>query len=352
MPRAVTEDELLSGSDDDVSQETVDSLDELKDLEDDDPPPKKDDDEKNVEVVIVDGDEVEEKDGERTEAEASGEVLLDDEDAGEEIGTDYLTAWEKKNFSKAMRGRVNRERRAKFEAEGRAEQEAKGRREAETRLHEAEKMSATLLSKVLDGDIKDKTAELLKAKEDGNSADEIKLQGDLDDLRARRRDVEAAKTRMEERAEVKDEPKTENTNLTRWIGRNRWFGNKEFSRDILVARSLDQELGLEVKAGGFRFGPSTPEYFAELDRRIHAERPQLRSRIRQVYGGTPKPKVAPVVRSGGGRQAQASTGGKVFLTKADLENARNFGLTTKQQLVEYARAKRDREQKERGGRNA
>lgn len=351
--RAVSDDELLRDEEEAPAEDALDGLDLTAEDETPQAEDAKDDD---LEVVILDEDEGKDKEKAEVADEKDAEVVgQDEDDTGEVVETpQFLTEWEKKNYSQAMQQRVMRERRAKkaeadarLAAETRADTEARGRQAAEANLRASEKLSATLLSDLFGRDIVAKTALLKAAKEAGNTDDELKLQGELEDLRAKKRDVDAAKDRLEKAPATEEKPAV-NPLTEQWMGRNRWFNDKAFERQRRLTMTLDRELAEEVKSGTFRHQANTAEYFAELDKRIHAEMPQLRARIRQAYGGPTKTqaRVAPVSRAA---PARTAGNGKVFLTKDDLENARNFGVDTsdKKQLAEYARNKRAREQQER-----
>lgn len=260
-----------------------------------------------------------------------------DEDAGE-----GLTKWEKENYSKAMQDRVLRERRLRRQAEERAEELDRRTRELELRAYNSDKAGLDILSSSIDRDIKEKTAELKIAKEEGNTDNEISLTGELEELRAKKRKVESTKETLRK----PEEKPVINTMAKRWLDRNRWFSNEAFRAEQGYAQAIDSALAAEGK-----LKPDTPEYFVELDKRIHERIPVLRSKIKKVFGGNaPTNKAAPV----GMRRsvAQKPVGNKVVLTKEDLRNAQDFGIDIKNktQLAAYARAKRDRELAERNER--
>ena len=347
----MTDEDLLAGSDDDSAPSILDGL-------DDDPPPAADpgsdthlrdvEDDDKLEVVLVDGDETESQaaDDGRDGAETDANPDLTDDTGEELIGQDFLTPWEKKNYSKAMQGRVQRERRLKTDAESQASQERAGRIAAERRALDAERLTVQLLASTFDGQIKSKTLELKKAKEDADTDKEMELQAEIDDLRAKKRDAESAKARLDAVPDPERQAATPAGNplVQRWLGRNRWMKNGAFAAEAQEAARLDKELFAE---GNLK--PNSPDYFAEWDRRIAKALPNLRKRVADVYGtqqaqqrpggGKPAPRAVPVHRTppGGGNTRP----GRVELTRADLANMRTFGLDpqNKQHLREYARNK-------------
>lgn len=253
--------------------------------------------------------------------------------------SEELTPWEKKNYSQAMQKRITRERKLKRAAEERYEEETVGRQDAEQRAYEAQKLSLNLLAKDIERDIKDKTAELKRAKESGETDDEIKASAELDDLRAKKRKIEEAESGMKEPPKV--ERKTVQPATNRWMERNQWFTSPEFSAEAQYARAIDVTLSQE---GKFKVG--TPEYFAELDRRIHANIPVLRSKIKKAFGAKPPQRVAPVNRSMPGRHGGGNTSSRVVLSREEVRFAHDLGLTSKAELEEYAKNKMKREREE------
>lgn len=300
----LTDDQLLSDDEDGLSLDQLDEVDQHEDEVIGGDPPQKDDD---LEVVILDEDE-----GKDTKPDKKGEedaqiALAEDDDAGEDVDTDTprgeLTEWEKKNYNKAMQGRILRERRIKERAVAEAQQKgfaaATAIRAARTEALEAQKISTTLLAEVLSRDITTKQTELLAAKEAGESQKEVQLFSELSDLQAKKRDVENAKQRLDQVKieEVRVEQVTQQSPDTQaWLARNKWFGNKQFSDEATFARTMDTGLAEAYKAGRFAHAPGTSQYFAELDRRIHTKMPTLRAQIRKTYGEPRRSTTTPVSR--------------------------------------------------------
>lgn len=351
--RAVTDDEMLSGDDETNSLDRLDDEANERDEHEDGiigAPPQDVDKGDDIEVVILDEDEGKDKAGKEAAADAESDPLVEDDDSGEEVDTDEpradLTDWEKKNYSKAMQGRILRERNIRARKEAEAQQQvaaaANAVRAARAETLDAQKLSTALLVQVLERDISSKQTEVLAAKEAGEAEKELKLLGELGDLQAKKRDVEAAKERLDRAvpAEVKTVEVTKQSPDTQaWMARNRWFSNKQFGPEVIYTRSIDVDLAEAYKAGRFSHAPGTPKYFIELDRRIHEKMPALRAQIKKTYGeprrGAP---AAPVSRS-----APSKPSNKVILTRAQLENMSNFGLDHKnpEHLKAYAKQVRD-----------
>jgi len=302
----------------------------------------------DLQIEILDSDEgsadgAEARGGQDTEQDLNPDT---GEDTGEEIGQDFLTEWEKKNYSKAMQGRVTRERRLKKDAEDRASSEQAARIAAEQRALEAEKVTVKLLVKTFERDIADKTAALIKAKEDGETKTEVELTQEIADLREKKRFAEQQGARLDAVPDPKESAKQPlNPLAQRWLGRNRWMANAAFQAEAAEARRIDQEIFAEG-----RLRPDTVEYFAEMDRRIRRSLPNLQRRVAEVYGtgatsrtdrpgGRPagQPPVRRTPPSGGG----GSRPNKVVITPSDKANMRKFGLdpNDKKALREYALSK-------------
>lgn len=346
--RAVTDNELLSGEDN-----SLDQLDDRAGEQDEDEiigaqtTPDLDDD--NIEVVILDEDEGKDKSAKGAIDDATQADIVEDDDTGEEVDTDEplgeLTDWEKKNYSKAMQSRILRERRIRERSVAQGQQQAVAAahavKAAKTEALEAQKLSTALLVQVLAQNIAAKQTEMFAAKEAGESQTEVKLLAELSDLQGKKRDVEAAKERLD-RVKIEDPEAQQivqsSPDTQAWLSRNRWFTNKQFGPEVSYTRSIDIDLAKAHKAGRFAHAPGTAQYFVELDKRIHARMPALRAQIKKTYGEPRRPAVAPVSRG-----VQLKPSNKVTLSRVQLENMVNFGLDPKNpaHLKAYARQVRD-----------
>lgn len=353
--------ELLGGTDDDETNVGAeDALDLLDDnVDSTEQIAAGDDDAVDVEFEIVDDDtKAEQNDGKNGQDDVAARGVDGDDfdtgEGGEEV--DLLSADEKKNWSGAMQKRVMRERRIRREAEGREVATATELANTKRQLIQSNLVAITLLADNLDGKIASKTVELKAAKEAADTDKELTLQGELDDLRAKRREAAGGKEALEAAAKEPAKPAAQAPLTQRWLARNKFMADPEFVAEKNYAYAIDNQLGTEFKAGKFAFGPDTPQYFAELDRRIHKSMPTLRARVQRTSGGqqprpaqsrpAPQQRVAAVSRTGATVRTAANgvRNGKVQLTREDLENARTFGIDTndKKQLAELARNKRDR----------
>jgi hypothetical protein len=304
-----------------------------------------------LEVEVLEQDEGEEQDkaAQTDDDKGRGDGPDSADDAGEVVDVDGLTEWDKKNLSKSVQKRISREQRLKVAereareaAEDRARKSEAGLLQARKETLEAQKLSANLMAASLDGQIAANTEALIAAKENSDSKEEVKAQSELDDLRAKRRELEGYRARLEATkielpAAEHDVPEGTKT----WLRNNKWFSNPQFADDAAILKTLDTRLGDEFKAGRFAHAPGTTQYFIELDRRVHAKLPNLRAEIRRAY---PIPQAqtqrhAPVVNRGSA--VRQSSAGKVLITPQDKENMRTFGLdpNNKSHLQEYARSK-------------
>ena len=300
-------------------------------------------------LVILDEDQGGDEDHEIRGHDAGGERIgQNEEDSGEVIDPlTLLSKEEKAVWSVAMQKRVGRERRQKQIERTRADQAAAQVAKLNAELFaerkktlEAQKYATDLMVSGQTANLEALQGKLEKAIDDGDSKEQARIQTQISDLQITLGDLKKGQAMLE--AKMKEEPPKPpqvNTEAAAWIARNMWFSNPQFAHQQAIAKTLDGELGKEVEAGSFPHAPNTREYMAELDRRIHLNMPQLRTRIRQVYGGTaPKPRVAPV--SGGAAQIRRGKR-RMVLSRQDVENFKNFGgdVNNKAALLEYARAK-------------
>ena len=203
---------------------------------------------------------------------------------------------------------------------------------------------AETLDYAYERDISMKASELRKAREDGNYDDELKLQGELDQLRFQHNQVRQAKTTLPDpekivptqsapqaqqpapQAQPQREPPA--PQAIKWLESNKtWFANPKFAGHKAFALSTDMQLVAEG------YDKHTADYYKELDRRIDEAFPTLRKK-----GKPTSSPVAPAVSS----PARATSSRVIKLTKSDLTNMRMFGLdpSNKEHLREYARNKR------------
>lgn len=241
----------------------------------------------------------------------------------EEVDDDLL------DYSTKVARRIMRERRARRRAEDEAAEAAASDVAARTQLRAMQQTYVKMLDQGIADRIAAQTQVLKRAREDSNTDDEVKAQAQLAELQNQKAQVEELKRRAEEDAK---QP-IRNPMAEIWKKRNKWFGAAEASAETAAVRQIDHEL---AQSG---YNPHTAEYFRELDRRILAKFPSLK----QPQRPGPKRQPKSVVTQGGRPTgAPAPSGGKVVLTRADLENMRAFNLdpSNKAHLQEYAKQKR------------
>lgn len=302
----------------------------------------------DLEVVLLDEDEGQDGEGRQageTDADTRGDLSLDD-DGGEviddRIGQDYLTPWERKNYSKAVALRIQRERRAKERIqagmESRVAEALHIAKALQVEAFNTRKVAADLLLRDIDNSIKDKAAELKAAKEEADTDKEIKLGRELAALDAKRLQVSEEQERLKQVEQqglpdikLSDTAAAQPSETNRWKTRNKWYGDKRFAEETTLAGMIDSRLAQEHKAGSFAHAPGSTAYFQELDRRVKEKLPGLAARAASVFrpapgavrgGPTPTRSTAPArpAAAGQGRPRQ------IVLSAADQAEMRKWGL--------------------------
>jgi len=201
---------------------------------------------------------------------------------------------------------------------------------------------AETLDYAYERDITMKASELRKAREDGDYDVELKVQGELDQLRFQHNQVRQAKVNLPDPEKVvatqpaQQAPQQQQApqhappapQAVKWLERNKaWFANPKFAGHRAFALAEDLQL---VREG---YDKTSDEYYTELDRRVDEAFPSLRKK-----GKPTSSPVAPASSS----PARNTPSNVVKLTKADLSNMRAFGLdpSNKEHLREYAKSKR------------
>lgn len=238
-------------------------------------------------------------------------------------------------YSERVRKRIMRERRIKEEREAEASAERQARVRLEGEVHEQNKLILDLTSKNIETQLRDKQAELKKAKDAGDTEAESKVQMEISELQQQRSQVLHAKKQVEAGPPASRQPQA-NPLTDQWKGRNRWFGDAKYRVETVAAIAIDRE----VAAEGYK--PDTPQFFAELDRRIRKKLPQVAQAARQPSGQpVVKRKQQPPVAAVRGAQPSTVVRGKVTLTRSDIANMHTFKLDPKnpEHVKEYARQK-------------
>ena len=292
-----------------------------------------------LEIVLAD-DELAEEDPEKKKADEEPLKVSESSD-DEELSED-----DKRTLSRNVQERIRREvrlrKRAVEAAEGRAQVEAQARQAAEKKAMDLELVTTKMAEENIEGQIKDVVVKLKASKEAGETDKEVDLQQQLNDLQGRKREVLSVKATLEDRAEKAKAAPVETKPSIRpitqeWMGRNTWFGHKDFVVATVAAKTIDSQMSKEG------WDPADVKYYAELDRRLHSEMPNLRSRLRQRNEARPgnRPGPGTTVAPAKSPPARGGSPNRVVLTKEDLANARAYGIDTndKKQLREYAMVK-------------
>jgi hypothetical protein len=179
---------------------------------------------------------------------------------------------------------------------------------------------------------------LKKASEEGDTDAQVELTEQLADMKAayrihemqqryreyRKKGVAAA---VQEGAANADKEAYIPQLAKKWLSRNKWFNGEGTEAETAFARSIDNQ----VDADGFN--QETPEYYNELDKRLQKVFPKLYSAAK----GRNRSKPA-TIQSGGSRgKGMRSGDGRIRFTKEQFQTARDLGLTTKEDLLAYAK---------------
>jgi len=263
------------------------------------------------------------------------------------------------DYSKKVKARIERERRAKKKESERAEYWESQARKLAKDSYERDKKSLEREVEQASSDYKQVQADLEAAIEAGNTKDQVRLTSRLSDLKA---DKVLAESRLDSLSpdgivqpyddKISPEGGKSKVSLAdKWMeDRGDWYGAKGFERQTRLANRLDKE----VFADGYR--PDSPDYFEELDRRLREKEPNLYDDLGAAddtdkYDKEDKPdkrRGKPVVAPVGGNESrrQRTSTSKVELTEDDFATMRQFNLDTNdpEVLKEFARNKREAEQ--------
>jgi hypothetical protein len=307
--------------------------------------------------IVVEGDEPEVPADDEPPADEP-EVPADDEPPADEPDVDPEDA-ELAAMPTKIKKRFEREKRLRDEIIGERNQARTIATQVAQKLQQTETETVTLrrqnaalqrqfaetLDYAYDRDISIKAGELRRAREDGNYDAEQKAQGELDQLRFQQNQLKQAKANLppadaEPPAPAAAAPAA-NTPATparapvpplaaKWVDKNKaWFNSPKFAGHRAFTLAEDKKLVTEG------YDKNTPEYYAELDRRVDEAFPSLRKR--PAANSAPNNPVAPV----GGAPQGAGARKTIKITKADLQNMQRFGLdpSNKEHIREYARTK-------------
>lgn len=295
-----------------------------------------------------------------------GDIVSDDESDDDDAAlADASRDSEDDEYSKKVKARIERERRAKRKEAKRADSaEAERdywRDQAQQIAKDNASRSKDQLKKTIeqaDSAIESAEAELESAIENGNTSAQVKLTSKLTDLKAEKIQAEISLNDLPETGEIPPfdgkvpAQRPDKSLADKWVDdRGDWYGQRGFERETRLANRIDRE----VFADGF--DPKTPEYFEELDKRLKKKIPKAYEDIDALdadadddnagdEGDTKRGKrrrspVAPVDGADTRDRRQRQRSSKVELTEEDFANMRRFNLdpNNPEVLKEYARNK-------------
>lgn len=287
-----------------------------------------------------------------------GDIVPDDESGKGDDDQDAASSGsEDDDYSKKVKSRIERERRAKLKERKRGDYWEQQAKDLAKRQYESDKAGLERTVEQADSAIERTRSDLERAIEDGNTKDQVRLTDELTNWKAAKVRAEASLEDLSPDGNVQsfDDKMSSQTAKTqneadRWMDeRGDWYRQQGFEKATRLANRLDKEL---YKEG---YDPQTAEYFDELDRRIKAQMPELYDDADlsadkdDDAGETRRSKRSPVAPVDGdqGRQ-RVQRGSKVRLDPEDFDNMRAFGLDTNdpEVLKEYARNKKESAQKE------
>lgn len=323
-------------------------------LEDDDDIPETPIEGEVDDIEVEGDDELEVTVGDEQPPENEDEEGEEGDEEGQEGEDDVLQGEEGDDFSDAppnWRDRLTREQRVKLRERERADAAEMRAAELENRLAALEVAEIERVKKQVETDLTSTTKEieektkrltLLRREADPENADEeVRLQAELAEAVARKRDLETRKANPPQPTVRKTEAGPSNPLAARWKARNWWFGKQGYEVESHAAALIDDQLAKEG------YDPQTSRYFNELDRRLSRKiRIPTRSRGRGTDGQRSRSPVNPVRPAAGGGKK------RVHLTRGDLETMRKLGLDprNKEHTTEFARQRLLSErQSKRGG---
>lgn len=218
-----------------------------------------------------------------------------------------------------------------------AEQRAK---EADSRFDALENATVKTSRESFRAEYDQTKIDLKAAFENGDSDAQVAATEKLADMRARAAMMQ--RPRGDARDDKGDDGQGRGADMTpearEWWKRSPWFNSSGYERETSVARNIDLQLT------GEGFDQNDHRYFEEMDDRLQKLFPDLYSD--SETGGDDedeedeKPRRRPRNNAAGGQRRGGrkprKNRGRNTLTKRDLRIAGELGLTTKEQLDEYA----------------
>lgn len=276
----------------------------------------------------------------------SADTQTDDDD-------DASKGSEDDDYSKKVKARIGRERRAKRKAQQEAGYWKSQAEKLAKDQYESDKTKLKGDIEQADAQIENTQTLLEAAIEDGKTKDQVRLTTELNNQTAVKVRSEVALENLSESGNVQPfddkvaAPKAKDqSKADQWMeDRVDWYGAKGFERQTRLANRLDKEVYREG------YEPTTDEYFEELDRRIKEAAPELYDDAGSTADDPPtrgkRPTRSPVAPVGGNEtRRQSTSSSKVELGESDFANMRRFGMDPKDPNVlrEYAANKREADQ--------
>lgn len=247
-------------------------------------------------------------------------------------------------YSEKVRRRIMRERDLRKGAEDREEAERAARISAQSQLHATQLNASEITLSMVDSQIKDREAALKVAKDGGKIDDDIKLTGELSELRARKTEVERVRDHL--KSVKHEEP---NPLVHRWERENRWYNNPEFLAESAAVRTISAQLAK-------KFPANTDEHFEEVNKELQRRMPNLESRVKARLGQDairwngsqareereqPRRQAPKLAAPSGGFGRSSAGKRQIVITRTDMESMRSVRLdpNNKTHVLQYAREK-------------
>ena len=173
-------------------------------------------------------------------------------------------------------------------------------------------------------------AQLTQAVEDGDTEKQVSAYEKMADMRAKAQNMAAAAGDDAAPAQPAPGAPQMTQEAQKWWSSAPWFQTAGFERETAMARTID------VQLTGEGMDQNDPTYFEALDSRLQRFYPDLYSGEQKEPSAKPRgPKnsSAPVNREAKGGKNK----GRYVLTKQQLATAAEIGLTSEEELKEYAK---------------
>jgi hypothetical protein len=337
-----------------LENETDDVLKEIKDLEDE------------LDIEIVEDEEEppkapdapEDDEGDEDEEEGDEDEDEDEDDEDEDEDEDDDEEEDLKQYSKNVQKRIRREVKLRKQAENAirmaaqqrnmvgqiAQKEHQEKNSLQEKYDNLEDQYVTLLENSMSSGLEMKQQQLIQARDEGDTAAEIRLQSELDDMRMHKRQLDDYKSTMQVTREQRKQPPQQNQEQQQpnpkavdYLKKNMtWMKSPENAPAVAYLQTLDNQV---LQEG---FDPDSDEYYKEVDKRLKAAFPNLgKKKTRKRRNSSKKGSAAPAAPVAAEGASKPRNDGKIRLTKTDLDNMRAFGMDpeNKDHLKAYAQQK-------------